>query len=156
MFQVFLFFHINKTQGHTMNLGDLLNVELYNDKLKMFSQGWEETSPAHGSVSDERVLVMLYERQVKKSTLMKHAMTLISARHCSEKGAEKLPMIEHHGHLRDARAAAAEHVEFSHRVSKRQSSRNILVERSRRKRQRSSISDVERLLLEEHNMFFRT
>ena len=31
MFQTFSFFNITKTQGHTMNLNDSLNVELYND-----------------------------------------------------------------------------------------------------------------------------
>ena len=38
IFQMFSFFNINKTQYQTMNLSDLLNVELYNDNLKMFNQ----------------------------------------------------------------------------------------------------------------------
>ena len=41
--QMFSFFNINKTQAHTLNLNDLLDVGLHNDNLKMFSQAWEET-----------------------------------------------------------------------------------------------------------------
>ena len=44
--------NINMTLGHTMNLNDLLEVELYNDNLKMFSQAWEETSSALGNDLD--------------------------------------------------------------------------------------------------------
>ena len=44
LFQIFSFFNTNKTQGHTMNLSDLLNVDLYNDNLKMLNHSWEETS----------------------------------------------------------------------------------------------------------------
>ena len=47
-----------------MNLADLLNVELYNDNLKMFNQTWDET-----------LVENLYERQVRTSALMKHALT---------------------------------------------------------------------------------
>ena len=36
MYQIFSFFIINTTEEHTMNLNDLLNVELYNDNLQMF------------------------------------------------------------------------------------------------------------------------
>ena len=75
MLQVFLF-NINETLGHTTSLSESLNVELYNDILKMFNQAWEETLPALGNDLDEHVLENLFERQVKKSTLMKHAMTL--------------------------------------------------------------------------------
>ena len=50
-----------------MNVSDLLNVELYNDNLKML---------ALGNALDEGVLESLYERQVRKSTLMKNAFTL--------------------------------------------------------------------------------
>ena len=57
-----------------MNLNDLLKDVLYN--LKMFNQAWEETLSAPGDVLDEHVLENLYQRQVKKSTLMKHAITL--------------------------------------------------------------------------------
>ena len=35
MFQVFLFLNISETQGLTMNLSDLLHVDLYNENLKM-------------------------------------------------------------------------------------------------------------------------
>ena len=38
MFQICPFFNIIKTQGPTMNLCDLRNVELYNDNLMMFNQ----------------------------------------------------------------------------------------------------------------------
>ena len=75
MFQVFLFLNINKTQGHTMNLCDLRNVELYKDNPKMFNQAWEETFQALANDLDDNVLKNLYERQVKKRSLMKHAMT---------------------------------------------------------------------------------
>ena len=47
-----------------MNLSDLLDVELYNDDLKLFNQAWEET--LFGYVVDEGVLENLYERKVKK------------------------------------------------------------------------------------------
>ena len=76
MFQIFSFFKINQTQGHTMNLSDLLYVELYNDNLKMFNQAWEDTLLAFGNDLDEHFLENLYERQEKRSTLMKNAMTL--------------------------------------------------------------------------------
>ena len=41
VYQIFSFFRINKTHGHTMNLNNLLNVEVYNDNLKAFNQTWE-------------------------------------------------------------------------------------------------------------------
>ena len=59
-----------------MNLSDLLDVELYNDSLKMFNQAWEETLLAFGHDLGEGVLKNLCERQVRKSTLMTHVMTL--------------------------------------------------------------------------------
>ena len=59
-----------------MNLSDLLYVQLHNDTLKMFNQTWEEALQALGYDLDEHVVEHLDERQVKKSTLMKHAMTL--------------------------------------------------------------------------------
>ena len=43
VFEIFSFFKVNKTQEHVVNLNDLLNVELYNDFLKMFNHAWEET-----------------------------------------------------------------------------------------------------------------
>ena len=62
MFQVF-FFIVNKTQEHTMNLSDLLNVELRNDNLQMSNQAWEETLLALGIDLDGHVLENLCERQ---------------------------------------------------------------------------------------------
>ena len=56
LLQVFLFFNCNKTQGHTMNLSDLLDVELHNDNLKIFNQAWEEPLLALGTDLDEGVL----------------------------------------------------------------------------------------------------
>ena len=54
----------------------------------------------------------------------------ISARHCSEKGAEKRPQSEDDGQWHP-RAATAEHVDFSNKKTiKRQSSSSILFERS--------------------------
>ena len=58
-----------------MNLSDLLSLEWYGETLKMFNQAWEETSLAFGNDENEHLLVNLYERQVKKYTPMKHAMT---------------------------------------------------------------------------------
>ena len=66
--------NINKTQEHTTNLIDLLNVVLYNDNFKMPNQVWEETLLALDNDLDEYVLERLYERQVKKSTFIKNAM----------------------------------------------------------------------------------
>ena len=40
MFQTTLFLNMNKTQGLTVGLSDLLNVDLYNDSLKMFNRAW--------------------------------------------------------------------------------------------------------------------
>ena len=37
------FFIINETQGHTMNLNELITVELHNDNRKMFCQALETT-----------------------------------------------------------------------------------------------------------------
>ena len=51
-----------------MNLNDLLNVELYNDNLKMFNLAWEETLLAPGNDLDEHVLENLHEAQVREST----------------------------------------------------------------------------------------
>ena len=52
--------------GHMMNLNDLLNVELYNDNLKMFNLASEETLLAPGNDLDE--LENLHEAQVREST----------------------------------------------------------------------------------------
>ena len=41
--QIFSFFNLSKTEAHTMNLNELLDVGLYSDNLKMFNQAWEET-----------------------------------------------------------------------------------------------------------------
>ena len=71
MYQMFSFF-----EGHSMNLNDLLSVDLRKDNLKMFNQASEETLSAFGNDSDDGVLENLCERQVGKSTLMKNALTL--------------------------------------------------------------------------------
>ena len=62
--------------------------KLYNDNLKMFNQAWEETLPAFGNFLDELVLENLCERQVEKVYSHEVRDDLISASHCSEKGAE--------------------------------------------------------------------
>ena len=85
---MFSFLHINKTQEHTMNLSDLLIVELYIDNPKIFNQAWEETVLALGDHPDEGVLENFCERQVRTSTLMKNALTLYQ-QDISERGAEK-------------------------------------------------------------------
>ena len=41
----------------------------------MFNQAWEETLLALGNDSDEHVLETLFERQVRKFTLVKNALT---------------------------------------------------------------------------------
>ena len=43
MFQIVSLFNINKTQEHTMDVNDLLNVDFYNNNLKTFNQTWAET-----------------------------------------------------------------------------------------------------------------
>ena len=47
-----IFVNINKTHGHTMNLNDLLIVELHNDNHNMFNQAWEEILLALGNDLD--------------------------------------------------------------------------------------------------------
>ena len=74
--QMFSFLHVNKTQEHTMNLSNLVIVELYIDNPKMFNQAWKETVLARGNDLDEGVLENLCERQVRTSTLMQNALTL--------------------------------------------------------------------------------
>ena len=49
MHQIFSFFNLK-------NLNDLLDVELYSDNFKMFSQAWEVTQIVLGSDLDECVL----------------------------------------------------------------------------------------------------
>ena len=65
MFQIFSFliFFEKKKPEHTTNSSALLNVELYNDNLKLFNQAWDET--LFGDL-DEHVLENLCERQVTK------------------------------------------------------------------------------------------
>ena len=91
--QVFLFciYNIKKTRGHTMNLSDFLDVELNNNNQKMFNQAWEETLSVLGSDVVEHVLENFYERQVKKSTPMKHAMTFYQEDIVVQKEARTLP-----------------------------------------------------------------
>ena len=60
MFQI-LPVNISKTQGHMMNLSDLLNFKLYTDHLKMWNQAWEETKVALDNDLDESVLENLCE-----------------------------------------------------------------------------------------------
>ena len=61
MFQM-LSVNTSETQGHMMNLRDLLNVKLYTDHLKMWNQVWEETSVAVDNDLDESVLENLCEK----------------------------------------------------------------------------------------------
>ena len=89
MHQNLSFFNINTIQVHTMNLSDLLNVELCNDNLKMFNQVSEETFLALGNDLDEHVLDNLHERQVRTSTLMKNAVTSYQQDMVLKKGAER-------------------------------------------------------------------
>ena len=76
VYQIFSFFNIHKNQVHTMNLNDLLHVELYNDNLKMFNQAREEHIISPRQDLDEGVLESFFEKQLGKSTLMKNALTL--------------------------------------------------------------------------------
>ena len=41
---------INKTQGRTMGLNDLLDIKWYNDNLKMFNQAWGATLLSLGNL----------------------------------------------------------------------------------------------------------
>ena len=61
-----------------MHSSDLLDVELYNDNLKMFSQSREE-------------------RPSQQVNTHEACEDLTSAGPCSEKGAEKVPKIEDYG-----------------------------------------------------------
>ena len=74
MFQVFLFFDINKTREHTMNLSGLLNVELHNGNLNKILL-------AFGNDLDDHVLDKLFERQVKKVYTHEACDDTTSARH---------------------------------------------------------------------------
>ena len=73
---------------------DLLNVEMYNDNLKMFNQVWEETLLILGNDSDEPCLGELHRETSEKANTHEERCDIVSARHCSEKGAEKLPKIK--------------------------------------------------------------
>ena len=44
IFMIFFVFNINKVQEHTMNLTDLLQVELSNDNLEFVHRTWREES----------------------------------------------------------------------------------------------------------------
>ena len=72
---------------------DALDLDLYGDDLKMLNLAGRKTWPPFGHDLDAHVLENVYERQVKKSPLMKHAMTLYQ-QNISGKGTEKQPMIE--------------------------------------------------------------
>ena len=48
-YQIFSFFNINENQGRTMGLNDLLDIDLYNDILKMFNQTWDEAMLSLGN-----------------------------------------------------------------------------------------------------------
>ena len=64
-------------QGRAIGLTDLLNIELYNDSFKEFTQAWEEMwllSLDKGI--DEEMLENLYEKQLRKSSLMKNGSSL--------------------------------------------------------------------------------
>ena len=65
LFQITLFLDINKTHEHTMNLSDLLYVQLHKDNLKLFNQAWEEALQAFGYDLDEHVVEHLDGRHVK-------------------------------------------------------------------------------------------
>ena len=77
---ILVLLHINKTQ-----LNDWLNVELYNDNLKMFNQSLEGKLLALGNDMDEHVLENMHERQMKKINTHETSDDLMSARHRSEK-----------------------------------------------------------------------
>ena len=85
MFQIFSFFSINKTQGRTMNLNVLLNVEVRNHNLKIFNQAWEEVLLALDNELDEGVLESLYEGQLRKVFTLKERFIAKTVRHCPEK-----------------------------------------------------------------------
>ena len=120
MFRIFSFFNINKTQGHTMNLNELLNVGLYNDNLKMFSQAWEETSSAF-----RNILMNMFS----KTYTRQESFDIISARHFLKKESRK------YHKLRTMEHDLIEHQQQNMRISqkralKRQSSSSTLFKRS--------------------------
>ena len=66
---------INKTQGRAMSMADLPNMQLHNDNLRQFNQAREEMLLSLDRNVDEEFLAHLYERQLRRSMLMKNALT---------------------------------------------------------------------------------
>ena len=114
-----------------MNLSDLLEVELRNDNLKMFNQAWEGTSSALGNDVNEHVLEKIVWTTSEKVYTHDACDHIISARYCSEKGAEKLPKVEDYGQWHP-RAATAEHVHFTNRDRETEPQQHTLREELRK------------------------
>ena len=144
MFQIFSFVNINKTQGHPMNLSDLL------DNFKMFNQAWQETLPAFGNDLNKHVVENLYERQVNKSTLMKNAMTLYQQDIVLKKSPEatKRTMVKH-----PRAAAAPEHVDLKKEDQETEQQQSL---ESLKKKAKIVVLDVKKLVLQRRKMFIRT
>ena len=72
MYQMFSFFDIKETQGRAMCIADLLNIELPNDK-----QSKQVFGPLPlNKVWLKRLLENWNERQLRRSNLMKNALSL--------------------------------------------------------------------------------
>ena len=87
MHQIFSIFNTNDS-GTNLEMNDLLDGELCKFYLKMFDQGWEDTSSHLGYDLDEHVVENMYERQERKSTLMRNALTQFQQDIAMIKGAE--------------------------------------------------------------------
>ena len=124
------FFNINITQEqHTMNLLDLLDVDLYNENLKMFNQAWEETLSApclwFGWTCSQKTCT----RGIGENSLHSWRMLwpVYQSGHCSEKGADRCyhkikDYAESH-----SRAPTSEHVDFSKGALRRPSRSSVLI-----------------------------
>ena len=148
MYQILSSSNINWTQGHTLDLNDL-----YNNNLKMLNQVWEEFLLALGYDLDEGVLENLCERQVKKSTLMKNAMTLYQRDLVVKKEPRSKPKLR--AMVNDILRHQQQNMLISQKErSKRQSSTSVLFEKRTRKRQRLPLLNVTRFALKRRKCSF--
>ena len=77
MYQIFSFFDSNMTQGRSMGLTGLLDIELHNDNLKALSNrpGKTHYNPWTGR-SLKKKFENICDIQLKKSSQMKRALSL--------------------------------------------------------------------------------
>ena len=80
-----------------MGLTNLLNIEMYNDKLKQFNQDWEEMLLSLNKGVDEEMIDNVYGRQLEKIFDHVKRFIVVSPRHSSEERIEELPKTESQG-----------------------------------------------------------